>query len=121
MMLRSTFKSGVRTLSAANTVMAASASTLAPGRAALLEKRPDDVVIAFAARTAMGRAKKGQLKDVPVDELLTGLFKVETLFLRTSLCAHYRTQATLNKTGLDPGKIEDICVGTSRLTLGVHL
>ncbi|KZV77729.1 3-ketoacyl-CoA thiolase [Peniophora sp. CONT] len=75
--------------------MSAPASTLARGRAALLEKRPDDVVIAFAARTAMGRAKKGQLKDVPVDELLRGLFK-----------------ATLDKTGLDPAKIEDICVGT---------
>ncbi|VDB99623.1 unnamed protein product [Peniophora sp. CBMAI 1063] len=75
--------------------MSAPASSLARGRAALLEKRPDDVVIAFAARTAMGRAKKGQLKDVPVDELLRGLFK-----------------ATLDKTDLDPAKIQDICVGT---------
>lgn len=76
-MLRSTLRSTVRTLPTA-TIMSASASTLARGRAALLEKRPDDVVIAFAARTAMGRAKKGQLKDVPVDELLRGLFKVCT-------------------------------------------
>jgi acetyl-CoA acyltransferase 1 len=57
-------------------ITSASASTLAPqGRAALLEKRPDDVVITFAKRTAMGRAKKGQLKDVAVDEMLHGLFK----------------------------------------------
>jgi acetyl-CoA acyltransferase 1 len=51
------------------------ASTLATGRAQLLQKRPDDIVITFAKRTAMGRAKKGQLKDVPVDELLHALFK----------------------------------------------
>ena len=42
----------------------------------ILQKNPDDVVITFAQRTAMGRAKKGQLKDVPVDELLHGLLKV---------------------------------------------
>jgi len=43
----------------------------------------------------MGRAKKGQLKDVPVDQLLHSLFK-----------------ATLEQTRLDPTKIDDICVGT---------
>ena len=42
----------------------------------ILQRKPDDVVITFAQRTAMGRAKKGQLKDVPVDELLHGLLKV---------------------------------------------
>lgn len=42
----------------------------------ILEKKPDDVVITFAKRTAVGRAKKGQLKDTPVDELLHALFKV---------------------------------------------
>ena len=52
------------------------ASTLVSGRAQLLQKKPDDIVITFAKRTAMGRAKKGQLKDVPVDELLHALFKV---------------------------------------------
>ncbi|KAF7791823.1 hypothetical protein EIP86_002847 [Pleurotus ostreatoroseus] len=61
----------------------------------LLEKKPKDVVVTFAKRTAMGRAKKGQLKDTPVDELLQALFK-----------------ATLKETKLDPAKIEDICVGT---------
>ncbi|KAJ7925827.1 3-ketoacyl-CoA thiolase [Mycena leptocephala] len=73
-----------------------SASTHAPrGLAAVLQKNPDDVVITFAQRTAIGRAKKGQLKDTTVDELLHALFK-----------------ATLEKTKLDPSKIEDICVGT---------
>lgn len=52
------------------------ASTLGPGRAQLLQKKHDDIVITFAKRTAMGRARKGQLKDVPVDELLYRLFKV---------------------------------------------
>ncbi|KIJ68406.1 hypothetical protein HYDPIDRAFT_106602 [Hydnomerulius pinastri MD-312] len=65
------------------------------GLSAILEKRPDDVVITFAKRTAMGRNRKGQFKDVPVDEMMQGLFK-----------------ATLEQTGLDPSKIEDICVGT---------
>ena len=52
------------------------ASTLGSGRARLLQKNHDDVVITFAKRTAMGRAKKGQLKDAPIDELLYSLFKV---------------------------------------------
>ncbi|KAF9569609.1 3-ketoacyl-CoA thiolase [Agrocybe pediades] len=65
------------------------------GRASILEKKPDDVVITFAKRTAVGRAKKGQLKDTPVDEMLHALFK-----------------ATLEKTGLQPSKIDDICVAT---------
>jgi len=55
---------------------AASSSTRPHGRAQILEKRPEDVVITFAKRTAVGRAKKGQLKDTPVDELLHALFKV---------------------------------------------
>ena len=63
------------------------ASTLSSGRAQLLQKKHDDIVITFAKRTAMGRAKKGQLKDVPVDELLYGLFKVRLWF--TSLCPFF--------------------------------
>ena len=55
------------------------ASTLAPGRVQLLQKKPDDIVITFAKRTAMGRSKKGQLKNVPVDELLHALFKVRVV------------------------------------------
>ncbi|KDQ07866.1 hypothetical protein BOTBODRAFT_38423 [Botryobasidium botryosum FD-172 SS1] len=71
------------------------ASTQAKGLQSILEKRDDDVVITLAMRTAMGRAKKGQFKDTPVDELLAGLF-----------------QGALQKSGLDPAKIDDICVGT---------
>jgi dTDP-4-dehydrorhamnose reductase len=54
----------------------ASSVTRPRGLAAILEKKPDDVVITFAKRTAVGRAKKGQLKDAPVDEILHALFKV---------------------------------------------
>ncbi|PFH54511.1 hypothetical protein AMATHDRAFT_52124 [Amanita thiersii Skay4041] len=72
------------------------ASTKVPyGNSAIVQKNPDDVVITFAKRTAMGRAKKGQLKDAPVDRLLYSLFKV-----------------ALEETKLDPSKIDDICVGT---------
>lgn len=52
----------------------------APGLRKLLEKRPGDVVITFAKRTAMGRPKKGQFKDAPVDEILSGLLKVSARF-----------------------------------------
>ncbi|KAH0838331.1 3-ketoacyl-CoA thiolase [Lanmaoa asiatica] len=67
----------------------------AQGLAAILEKRPDDVVITFAKRTATGKYRKGQFKDSPVDEMMQALYK-----------------ATIKETGLDPRIIEDICVGT---------
>ncbi|KAI0732361.1 putative 3-ketoacyl-CoA thiolase B [Fomitopsis betulina] len=70
-------------------------ATHARGLPALLEKKPNDVVLTYAKRTAMARARKGQLKDIPVDELMQALIK-----------------ATLEKTKLDPAKLEDICVGT---------
>jgi hypothetical protein len=47
----------------------------------ILDKNNDDVVITFAKRTAVGRAKKGQFKETPVDELLHALFKVALLAL----------------------------------------
>ncbi|KAI0068346.1 3-ketoacyl-CoA thiolase [Artomyces pyxidatus] len=84
-----------RILKATGSTRVRAASTLPQSPSRLLQKRDDDVVITFAKRTAMGRRKKGQLKDVPVDELLRALFK-----------------ATLEKTGLSPAQIDDICVGT---------
>ena len=57
------------------------ASTSSRGLSAILEKKADDVVVTFAKRTAMGRARKGQLKDTPVDELLHALFKVGVALL----------------------------------------
>ncbi|KAH8998865.1 hypothetical protein EDB86DRAFT_2910574 [Lactarius hatsudake] len=41
-------------------------STASSNRVQLLQKKDDNVVITFAKRTAMGRAKRGQLKDVLV-------------------------------------------------------
>ncbi|KAM6498145.1 Thiolase, N-terminal domain containing protein [Amanita muscaria] len=76
--------------------MARMSSTRVPyGLSTILQKNPDDVVITFAKRTPVGRAKKGQLKDAPVDEMLYALLK-----------------AALKETKLDPAKINDICVGT---------
>ncbi|KAG2159908.1 3-ketoacyl-CoA thiolase [Suillus bovinus] len=57
------------------------------GITAVLQKNPDDVVITFAKRTAMGKNRKA-------------LLKVDRLF------------ATFEKTKLDPAKLDDICVGT---------
>ncbi|EPT04293.1 hypothetical protein FOMPIDRAFT_1028059 [Fomitopsis schrenkii] len=70
-------------------------ATHARGLPALLEKKPKDVVLTFAKRTAMARARKGQLKDIPVDELIQAFIKV-----------------SLEKSKLDPAKLEDVCVGT---------
>jgi len=50
--------------------------TASTGLAGILEKKPGDVVITYAKRTAVGRAKKGQLADAPVDEILQALFQV---------------------------------------------
>lgn len=55
---------------------ASRAASTARGLAGVLQKSPDDVIITFAKRTAMGRAKKGQFKDTPADELLLALIKV---------------------------------------------
>lgn len=53
--------------------------------AQIMEKKPNDVVITFAKRTAIGRAKKGQLKDIPVDEMMYALLKVRLLAERASI------------------------------------
>jgi acetyl-CoA acyltransferase 1 len=58
---------------------AASTRARPRGLPAILEKNPDDVVITFAKRTAIGRAKKGHWKDTTVDELLCALFKVRRI------------------------------------------
>lgn len=63
-------------LTRAPRMMRAASSQPVSGLAAILQKNPDDVVITFAKRTAIGRAKKGQFKDTPVDEIMHALFKV---------------------------------------------
>ncbi|KAF8640645.1 hypothetical protein AX17_000302 [Amanita inopinata Kibby_2008] len=92
-MLRSTTHVVSRSLTPK--LMRAASTRVPHGYSAIVQKNPDDVVITFAKRTAVGRARKGQLKDAPVDEVLHALFK-----------------AGLEQTRLDPAKIDDICVGT---------
>lgn len=60
---------------------ATTARTPPRGLPEILEKRPEDVVITFAKRTAMSRVKKGQLNNVPVDKLLHSLFRVRSFRL----------------------------------------
>jgi hypothetical protein len=70
------FTTGTSLKRAVRPILSRAASTRPPGLSKILEKNPDDVVITFAKRTVVGRAKKGQLNDVPVDEMLHALFKV---------------------------------------------
>jgi len=60
----------------------------------LLEKNPDDVVITLSIRTPLTKAKKGGLKDTPLDDLLIALLT-----------------AVREKSNLDPSLVEDVCVG----------
>ncbi|KAB5589647.1 Peroxisomal 3-ketoacyl-coA thiolase (Kat1) [Ceratobasidium theobromae] len=71
----------------------ASVRTLEPK--SLFTKHPDDVVLTLALRTPMCKAKKGGLKDTPSDVLLVGMLN-----------------AVRERSGVDPGLIEDIVVGT---------
>jgi len=70
---------------------------LTPGKSALdsiLEKHPDDVVITLAIRTPLCKAKKGGLKDTPLDGIV---FKM--------------LEQVVRKSNIDPQMVEDICLG----------
>ncbi|PMD49555.1 putative peroxisomal 3-ketoacyl-CoA thiolase [Hyaloscypha bicolor E] len=64
------------------------------GRAKLLQKNPDDIVITYAARTSLTKAKKGALKDTPIDDLLIALLTI-----------------VREQSNLDPSLVEDVCLG----------
>ncbi|KAK5119775.1 hypothetical protein LTR85_007351 [Meristemomyces frigidus] len=66
----------------------------ATGRSGVLEKRPDDIVVATALRTAITKGGKGGFKDTPGADLLHGAF--------TNL---------IQRSGIDPSLVEDIAVG----------
>ncbi|KFX98139.1 hypothetical protein O988_04502 [Pseudogymnoascus sp. VKM F-3808] len=66
----------------------------ADGKARLLERNPDDIVITLAIRTPLTKARKGGLKDTPIDDLLIAIL----------------TQVR-EKSKLDPSLVEDVCVG----------
>ncbi|BCR88089.1 putative peroxisomal 3-ketoacyl-coA thiolase (Kat1) [Aspergillus chevalieri] len=63
-------------------------------RQQLLSKNPDDVVITYAARTPLTKARKGGLKDTSIDDLLISLLTT-----------------IREKSNLDPNLVEDVCVG----------
>jgi len=69
-------------------------STESPARSKLLQKNADDIVITYAARTALTKAKKGGFKDTQIDDLLI------------SLLTTVREQSKIN-----PALVEDICLG----------
>ncbi|KAF1812337.1 3-ketoacyl-CoA thiolase-like protein [Eremomyces bilateralis CBS 781.70] len=64
------------------------------GKSALLEKRPDDIVVTSAVRTAITRGGKGGFKDTAGADLLVGAFK-----------------GLLERSRIDPALVEDIAVG----------
>ncbi|ODM16590.1 hypothetical protein SI65_08097 [Aspergillus cristatus] len=66
----------------------------AAARQQLLSKNPDDVVITYAARTPLTKARKGGLKDTSIDDLLISLLTT-----------------IREKSNLDPNLVEDVCVG----------
>jgi small subunit ribosomal protein S3e len=81
------------------------------GLQGLLEKRPDDVVITYVKRTAIGRAKKGQFKKTPIDEILAGLLKVQIIAFSFYIRSLTKAQATFETIKLDPSQVDDIAVG----------
>ncbi|KAI9450948.1 acetyl-CoA acetyl transferase [Russula earlei] len=69
-------------------------STLPSGKAAILAKHDNDVVIVAAVRSAMTKGKRGGFKDTRPEEILSGILR-----------------AVYTKVHLDPALIEDISVG----------
>ncbi|EUC37539.1 hypothetical protein COCVIDRAFT_87683 [Bipolaris victoriae FI3] len=73
---------------------ASSGASGSKGRKNLLEKRPDDVVVTCALRTAFTKGGKGGFKDTQAADLLHGAYK-----------------AIIERSGIDPKLVEDIAVG----------
>lgn len=64
----------------------------------LMIQSPDDIVITFAKRSASGKARRGQYKDMRADELLISFLK-----------------SAIPELGIDLALIGDICVGKFKL------
>ncbi|KAM3075470.1 3-ketoacyl-CoA thiolase with broad chain length specificity [Clarireedia jacksonii] len=80
--------------------LAGSKSAITPtegdgGRAKLLEKSPDDVVVTACLRTAFTKGGKGGFKDTAAADLLVGAFK-----------------SLIERSKIDPSLVEDIAVGS---------
>ncbi|KAL1652114.1 3-ketoacyl-CoA thiolase with broad chain length specificity [Diplodia intermedia] len=75
--------------------ISSSGSSLPRGKAALLEKNPDDIVVTCALRTPITKGGKGGFKDTQASDLLVGAFK-----------------ALIDRSKIDPKLVEDVAVGT---------
>jgi len=60
-------------------------------------KNADDIVIVYAARTPLCKAKKGGLKDTSLEYMIYALLK-----------------QVKERSGVDPSLVEDICIGNVR-------
>ncbi|EPE04951.1 3-ketoacyl- thiolase [Ophiostoma piceae UAMH 11346] len=67
----------------------------AGGKAKLLEKNPDDVVVTAALRTPFTKGGKGGFKDTQASDLIVGALK-----------------ALIERSKIDPALVEDVVVGT---------
>lgn len=65
------------------------------GKAKLLEKHPDDIVVTACLRTAFTKGGRGGFKDTQAADLLAGALR-----------------AVLDRSKIDPALVEDVCVGT---------
>ncbi|KAJ9151355.1 3-ketoacyl-CoA thiolase [Pleurostoma richardsiae] len=65
------------------------------GKAKILEKNPDDIVVTACLRTAFARGGKGSFKDTQASDLMAGAL-----------------QGILERSKIDPSLVEDIVVGT---------
>ncbi|KAM7207324.1 peroxisomal 3-ketoacyl-CoA thiolase [Naviculisporaceae sp. PSN 640] len=65
------------------------------GKAKILEKNPDDIVVTACLRTAITKGGKGQFKDTMAADLLAGAL-----------------QGIIQRSGIDPKLVEDVAVGT---------
>ncbi|AEO64311.1 uncharacterized protein THITE_2110329 [Thermothielavioides terrestris NRRL 8126] len=72
-----------------------SGGAIAGGRAKLLEKHPDDIVVTVALRTAITKGGKGGFKDTHAADLMAGALK-----------------GIIDRSKIDPALVEDIVVGT---------
>lgn len=66
-------------------------------------KNPDDIVITLAIRTPLTKARKGGFKDTSLE------------YLVYALLAQVRERC-----GIDPGLVEDICLGNVSLPLRAY-
>ena len=65
------------------------------GRASILEKHPDDIVVTTALRSAITRGGRGGFKDTAAADILHGVFV-----------------NLIQRSGIDPALVEDISVGS---------